>query len=158
MLICNSKGKLTRLTESYFLRPSGEPGYLYTRVMLNGALAVELQFAGRYGDHLKGSSRQYVDQDEIMITLFVIQAVSGHLRICDTWRRLYTSKDLLSNGAQSHSTLEVLDMSLADVERTKLEDLQLLIDDLDNIDDDAPDALEKIQAIAEDNGLILVEG
>lgn len=157
MLICSSKGKLTRLTESYLLRPSGEPGYLYTRVMLNDTLAVELQFTGRYGDHLKGSSRQYVDQDEIMITLFVMRAVPGHLRICDTWRRRYTSKDLLSKDTQSYSMLEVLDMSLADVERTKLEDLQLFIDDLDNIDDDAPDALEKIQAIAEDNDMLLID-
>lgn len=156
MLISSSKGKLTRLTESYFLRPSGEPGYLYSRVMLNSTLTVEVDFTGHFGDHLKGSSRQYVDQDEIMISLSAIQTIS-HLRVCDTWRKFYTSKDLLSEGSKPYSMLEVLNMSLADVERTKLEDLQLLIDDLDNIDDDAPDAIKQIETIAENNGLLPLE-
>ena len=156
MLISSSKSKLTRLTESYLLRPSGEPGYLYTRVMLNGTLTVEADFTGHFDQHFRGYNL-ILDQDEIMIALFVLQAEPGYQRTCDAWRKFYTSKDLLSKDAQPYSSsLEVLDMSLADVERTKLEDLQLLIDELDNIEDDAPDALKQIKTIAENNSLMPV--
>lgn len=74
----------------------------------------------------------------------------------DTWRRFYISSELLPESGQSTADLEILDMDLEEAERAKLEDYQSIIDELDKIDD-SPGAPEEIQAVAENNSLVLVE-
>lgn len=152
MQIKSSKGSITRLTKPYRLLPSGGAGYLYEREMLEGTLLVLLRLAGHY----EGVCPERADSNDHILIELSCSYMEGGMSMRDTWRRFYISSELMPESSQSTIDLEILGMDLEEAERTKLEDLQSIIDELDKIEDSSG-APEEIQVVAEDNGLVLVE-
>ena len=120
--------------------------------MFEGALLVSLRLTGHY----EGVCAQRQDANDHILIELSSSYIEGGASWRDTWRRFYISSGLLPENSQSTTDLEILNMGLEEAERAKLEDLQLIIDELDKIED-SPGAPEEIQAVAENNGLVLVD-